>query len=204
VTFLIGHDEDKFEIHKCFACYHSPVLDRAFASSFIEGQTQTYRLEDTTSAAFGIVTHWLYSQTLHYEVGWSISDELLELANVWILADKLLIPRLQNDAIDRISALLEMSSDSDEALPYLKYIYDNAPPDGPLCRMAIARWNQHIGTVAFDDGNPNSLPPRLLYDLAHYMVCHVAECDGNFCLSDPDVECKNGFDARVRAFHVPT
>ncbi|KAE9381274.1 hypothetical protein N431DRAFT_457876 [Stipitochalara longipes BDJ] len=49
VTFIIGEKDEstKFTIHKEVGCCHSKVLDAAFNSDFVEGQTQTYRLEDT-------------------------------------------------------------------------------------------------------------------------------------------------------------
>lgn len=40
------------------------MLRAAFNSSFIEGQTQTYRLEDIDPAAFRLFVQWLYSQKI--------------------------------------------------------------------------------------------------------------------------------------------
>jgi hypothetical protein len=57
VKFLIGPDNKEpaeFMIHKEFACYHSPVFDAAFNGPFVEGQTQTYRMDDTTKGSFPI------------------------------------------------------------------------------------------------------------------------------------------------------
>ena len=59
VTSLIGKESNpskKFIIHKEFACYVSPVFDAAFNSNFVEGQTQTYKLDDTTPRAFQPLT----------------------------------------------------------------------------------------------------------------------------------------------------
>jgi BTB/POZ domain len=64
VTFLIGTGDTpkKFIMHKERVCYYSPVLNAAFNSTFIEGQTQTYRLEDTSPSAFRLFTQWIYGQ----------------------------------------------------------------------------------------------------------------------------------------------
>ena len=66
VTFLIGPEPNpaKFVVRREFACYHSKVLNTAFNSNFIEGQTQTYRLEDTTPGTFKLLVQWLYMQKL--------------------------------------------------------------------------------------------------------------------------------------------
>jgi len=70
VTFLIGEtgSEEPFKVHKEFACYYSPVLRAAFNSSFLEGQTQTYRLEDIGVNAFRLLVQWLYSQNMDVHI----------------------------------------------------------------------------------------------------------------------------------------
>jgi hypothetical protein len=51
-----------------FACHHSPVLKAAFNSSFIEGQTQTYRLEDMLPSAFRLLAKWFYSERIDVQL----------------------------------------------------------------------------------------------------------------------------------------
>ncbi|KAH7417462.1 hypothetical protein BKA64DRAFT_702229 [Cadophora sp. MPI-SDFR-AT-0126] len=57
VTFIIvpANNTTKFIVHKEFACYHSSVFRAAFNSNFVEGQTQTYRIEDTSAGAFRLL-----------------------------------------------------------------------------------------------------------------------------------------------------
>ncbi|KAE9374856.1 hypothetical protein N431DRAFT_481996 [Stipitochalara longipes BDJ] len=64
VTFLVGKNEERFNVHKEFACHYSPVLKAAFNSNFIEGQTQTYRLEDMRPSAFRLLAKWFYSERI--------------------------------------------------------------------------------------------------------------------------------------------
>lgn len=52
-------------VHKEHACHHSPVLNAAFNSPMIEGQTQTYTFEDTSQEAVQYLVQWLYSQQIH-------------------------------------------------------------------------------------------------------------------------------------------
>lgn len=79
----------------------------------MKGQTQKYEIEDTNPETFRVFVQWLYSQKLnhiHY-------DEHLELElnnlghfihcnkgtksviELWVLAEKLLIPQLQNEVM---------------------------------------------------------------------------------------------------------
>jgi hypothetical protein len=112
VNFLIGPDEKKFIVHKEFACHYSPVLNAAFNSQFIEGQTQTYRLEDTMEGTFRLFVQWLYYQQLELlqlqdgEFDHDLaSDEDKRLFGLWILTDKLGAPHLQNLAIESIEKI---------------------------------------------------------------------------------------------------
>jgi BTB/POZ domain len=63
VTFEVGKGAsmETFLIHKEFACRGSAVFEKAFNSAFIEGQTQTYKLEDVTPNTFRFFSEWLYS-----------------------------------------------------------------------------------------------------------------------------------------------
>jgi hypothetical protein len=123
VTFLIGKESDppkKNFVHKEFACHASPIFEAAFNSNFIEGQTQIYKLGDTTPRAFQLLTQWMYFQTCNIsQLGngtgrqgpdlsypkQKTSEDLEEdkaLFELWVLADKLRMPRLQNLALDMI------------------------------------------------------------------------------------------------------
>jgi len=80
-------------------CFHSPDLNAVFNSGFIEGQTQTYRLDDTTERAFRLLVQWLYFQKfelIQLTDDWEQSSygnaekaEEMSLVELWVLADKL-------------------------------------------------------------------------------------------------------------------
>lgn len=89
--------------------HHSQVLRAAFESSFIEGLTQTYTIKDTSVEAFRLFVQWLYGQKLDIgqlkseeekemlrakDKDWSDKEDLC-LAELWVLGDKFIIPRLQ-------------------------------------------------------------------------------------------------------------
>jgi hypothetical protein len=64
ITFLIGKADDikPFLVHKETVCHYSPVLRAAFISDSVEGQAQTYRLEDTSEGAFRFFAQWIHHQ----------------------------------------------------------------------------------------------------------------------------------------------
>jgi hypothetical protein len=149
VTFLIGPDEKKFIVHKEFACHYSPVLNAAFNSQFIEGQTQTYRLEDTTEGTFRLFLQWLYYQQLELlqlQDG-NVDDNLVidedeSLFGLWILADKLGAPHLQNLAIESIEKIRYKTEGL--ALSHLHYIYDNTSTGSLLREYMVDQCRENL------------------------------------------------------------
>ena len=87
------------------------MLDKAFNSEFKEGRTQKYKLEDTNPDKFRVFVQWLYNQTLTYiyceedvkiyseDHSTGCEKETISRIELWVLAEKLLIPQLQNKAM---------------------------------------------------------------------------------------------------------
>jgi hypothetical protein len=55
-------EKEAFVIQKEVVVLYSPVFKAAFNSDFVEGQTQTYNLEETNIKAFSLVVQWLYGE----------------------------------------------------------------------------------------------------------------------------------------------
>jgi hypothetical protein len=88
----------KFLIH---VISHHSCFFAAFNGNFIEGTTQAMAL-DVDEKAFGVIANWFYNRAVVSEVG--DRPSVVILAKVWILAERLLMPRLQNRAMDAICA----------------------------------------------------------------------------------------------------
>jgi hypothetical protein len=125
----VGPEKEAFLIHKEVAVQYSPVFKAAFNSDFVEGQTQTYNLEEAKVEAFSLVVQWLYGKVFRpcltrEEIDslrgspnrhslTAVQQESLKrivlhsefLVRVWITADYLLIPRLQNLAVDEVGEI---------------------------------------------------------------------------------------------------
>lgn len=72
-------------------------------SAFIEGQTQTYTLEDVSGPVARLLVTWLYTQrvdVLQPEDYSKKEEEDLRLTELYVLANKLLITPLQNAVIE--------------------------------------------------------------------------------------------------------
>jgi hypothetical protein len=204
VTFLVGPIAQKFLIHKERVCHHSPVLKAAFNGNFIEGQTQTYRIEDTSPGAFRMFTRWIYDQGLDLfqlktadekerDVRWNIGGaalvEDLELAELWVLADKMAVPKLQNFIVRQIVEIRNQCRGV--AIRTLPYIYKKPAVGSPLRRLIVSEVAQHGCKQDFN--STENFPHEFLVDLAKHKIGYLPaakaqqESDvSNFFVSVPD------------------
>lgn len=153
------------------------MLRAAFNGPFLEGETQTYNIDDTSVGAFRFLVQWIYQQSLDVgqfkiqaeqdrlkerEVNWEASEEqsLLEL---WVLADKFHIPELQNVAIHTIVTLSNRLF-RQLGPPRFPYIYENTSVGSPLRRFAVDLC-YHLPPEGFVK-NVDYFPQRLLAEYA--------------------------------------
>jgi len=141
----------------------------------VEGETQTYTLEETTEGVFALFSRFIYTQTLEGDVGGKVNAGQ-NLCKLWVLAEKLLIPRLQNQVIDRIEATRD---EFNVIYPYsVKYVWENTASDSPLRRLFI----RHCAWVV--DGSwfrshPEELPHEALIEICSLLREEVKFTDGN-------------------------
>jgi hypothetical protein len=177
VTFVIGQGEEKktFIVHKAFACHYSPVLEIAFSSGFIEGETQTYSIADTQADAFELFVEWLYTQAFKntsLQDAWNavkaqeenqnneeLNHQQLRLVEVWILGQKFLVPELQNLALE---ALVPSLVDS---IPYSIFakVYENTTAGSPLRRLIVDGCSSR--SLSGYANHPDVFPRELLLDI---------------------------------------
>lgn len=166
MTLLIGPatSPKKFVVHKSFACYYSPVLKEAFNGEFMGGQTQTYKLEDTTAGAFALFVQWLYTQKIVLETQDDVTAQWQSLIYLWVLAEKFLIHRLQNQTIDSIDQCQRTSKTIN--VSNLKYIYENTSAASPLRRLFLYFCTWSMAAETFTDPAFNrQFPEAMLHDL---------------------------------------
>jgi hypothetical protein len=153
-------------IHKEFASFYSPVFKAAFNSNFLEGQTQKFRIVDTSESAACLLVHWLYTQKIdlaqidEFLKEMSESDHLIRL---YVLADRLLIGSLQ-DAV--IHELEERSIESNSVnVTALMYVYENTSPDSKLRRLLLHQCASRLDSSTFTQ-SARLFPHEMLVELA--------------------------------------
>jgi len=142
------------------------VLEAAFKSSFIEGETQTYRLDDTTPEAFALFVKWLYIQML--ETG--ARDELIKsqpaLVRLWVLAEKLFIPRLQNQVVDVLEGQRLLFHRICTAV--IEYVWTNTAVASPLSRFYVSQRAWHLSPAVWA-AKPENFPKEMLIEVATFI-----------------------------------
>jgi len=91
------------------------------------------------------------------------------LCRLWILAEKLLMPRLQNLVIDRIDWLRPQESVIHTTM--FQYVWDNTMNDSPLRRLFISQcaWNLAAGVfVARIDNFPKEMLAEICSQLKEH------------------------------------
>lgn len=124
------------------------MLDKAFNSEFKEGRTQKYEIEDTNPDTFRIFVQWLYSQKLthiHYDEHWELEvDDVhnidctkgtISRIELWVLAEKLLIPQLQNEVMRLLRLVGRTCVHPFER--HVNYIYQNTADNSVLRRFVV-------------------------------------------------------------------
>ncbi|TVY50526.1 hypothetical protein LCER1_G005359 [Lachnellula cervina] len=153
ITLKVHGTSEAFAVHKEFACHHSPVLNAAFNGPFVEGRTQIYELEDTTCRAVRLLVYWLYTQTVDLTLP-SYDENALKIqassfAELWVLADFLLIPRLQNAVLSAITSVrrshhcLHMGS--------WAYVCAHTAPDSAIRRLLAHQVAFYLDAEVFEE-----------------------------------------------------
>ncbi|KAF7878831.1 hypothetical protein EAF04_000034 [Stromatinia cepivora] len=142
VTFIIrkGDKQETFQIHKQIACQHSEVWDRAFNSAFLEGETQTYHLEDNEDLC---------------------AREDVLLAEPWILAERFLIRPLQNYTM-QVMFRKQVTCGAMNAACY-EHLYENTAKYSILRRFAVEQRCWLGGD--FPGLSEECFPAQMLFDM---------------------------------------
>ena len=122
-----------------------------------EGLTKTMTLEDTTPAAFGQFVHWCYATQLNdYDVSEPSVETLLDL---WLLADKAMVPGLQNEVICAINNHKDLSATL-QTQDFMK-IWEQTSHDSPLLEFLVLQLVYRAHGFIHGQKFPHSLWVRL-------------------------------------------
>ncbi|KAF8851470.1 hypothetical protein BDZ45DRAFT_730888 [Acephala macrosclerotiorum] len=201
VAFVVGPDDEvkEFQVHKDVVCFYSSVLRAELNNGFVEGQIQTYRLLDASPGTVDLLIQWLYFQKLKLEqlqpstkpsVPNKIEEDL-NLAGLWVLADKFRIPSLQNLVV---TSMVRIGTRYRKApSETFSYIYKNTAAGSALRDLAVHQCAR-MTPRALIRRTPDLFPKQMRADLAYYLIGEEHDLGDDYC--DPELD-----DAR--SFFVP-
>ncbi|CAG8950240.1 hypothetical protein HYFRA_00008478 [Hymenoscyphus fraxineus] len=152
-----------FLVHQSFLCFYSPYFNAALKGPFKEGQSQTVHLEEMCPTAFSIFVNWLYCQRIER----SDKEPLLRenLLELWLLADRLNIPRLQNEAMLILGADAFPATDDIHGIELcqkFERMYDNTMDESPLRRFFVDLLTCQSNVKLVPEHN---IPKQMLMDI---------------------------------------
>ncbi|KAI9849135.1 MAG: hypothetical protein M1837_005365 [Sclerophora amabilis] len=138
VKVEVGSLKRCWHLHKSLLCHCSPFFEKAFQGNFKEASEGFMELPDDDGAAFALFVQWLYQGSIEGTPDgtkadqWKYAQRYFEL---YVLADKLMIPALKNMAIDHYRRTCRKSQQG-PGPSHLTAIYTRTEQSSPFRRLA--------------------------------------------------------------------
>lgn len=143
VTIHVGKSRAAFHVHMNHVCRVSPVLKSAFTGKFKETAEKSMDLPENDPDVFELFLQWVYEKTCQLPAG-DINEEIdkryMQLAQLYVLADQLLVIELKNYVID---LYFEITTQTDR-LPrpaVVFYVYENSMKGSPLRKLLVQSYS---------------------------------------------------------------
>lgn len=163
IVVVSGQNRTSYTASKNLLSHYSPFLARA-----IHGNTSG-PIQITHQA--GIVSHffiqWLYTQFVFSHIsspsGLQVHRPIKDVVWLWLLAEFLEIPRLQNQAVQVFFTVGQSWISSDWS--WIKLVYKNTRPESSLRTACAAICCFNKPTTGDFDRSPECFAPEFLVDL---------------------------------------
>ena len=173
VTLRCG--DASFIVHRKLVCQASPFFKSAFTGDgeYVEASSQSMDLSGTevTVDAVNLFVEWLYTHCYALS-STDTSDEndkeYMELARLFVFAEKYVVVDLKNDIIDKLFQL-HVKDANPPQMPVVQYVYENTPMSSPFRQLLVDHYTWHIDLVWYGyEGTPPGLyeNPEFAADLA--------------------------------------
>ena len=138
VDIFVGAERTKFHLHRDLLCNRSDYFRACFVGDFKEAQQKELSLPEDNAESFELFVTWLYGTHLKKI---SLNDELPAYFGLAVLANKLCLEYLQNQAADHILRFCRANPRSVD-YQYLRYTYQSTCPVDLVrdLSVALAAW----------------------------------------------------------------
>ncbi|KAL8873768.1 MAG: hypothetical protein Q9174_000807 [Haloplaca sp. 1 TL-2023] len=151
--------QEEFCVHTDLLCHYSPFFKAATSGNWTEAKTGVVNLPYDEPRIFEIFQGYIYAGSLDLRAE-QASDASLLVA-LWVFADKLQFPGLQNQAIEALRRQQACTSPREFRLKDIQYAFDNTTEASPLRKFIIDLyvWEALIvGSISgwLEDGYPRA------------------------------------------------
>ncbi|KAL8684761.1 MAG: hypothetical protein Q9224_006148 [Gallowayella concinna] len=165
VTLEVGHEGDKFHVHKSLICHVSPFFVAALNGPFKESSGSMELGEDEVDTIEHLI-QWLYGGEIDIAPladPQCFESRYTKLTRLYILADKYDIVSLKNDVMHLLFATIKqpdgtfrrlLGANSGRVRPStdkIIYVYANTVRGSLLRKFLISYWAWHRGLSALED-----------------------------------------------------
>ena len=172
VHITVGPEKEDFEIHKGLLTKHSDYFRAALSGCFKEANEGVIVLEGEDVKAFAIFHTWLYTSKLVDVVnGEDAGFTLEEIARVYCLGDRYIVPGLKNTIIDRVIA----GWVKEKGYPFLLVfnLYNQLPECDAMRKLLVDMFAWEEGTVLAK--RISTMPDRFPSAFLENLVVAMAE-----------------------------
>ncbi|KAF7188838.1 hypothetical protein HII31_09761 [Pseudocercospora fuligena] len=141
IRIRVGQDAPQiFEVHKgvlkFYSGYFRAAIDNVESGRFKEAEDNMITLPEEKAEVFKLFQGWLYTRELP-------KDKSTDLVKLWGLADRRIVPLLQNEAIDAIQ--VHNYKNWKEACPTT--VYRNTGADSALRRFTVCSYAANVSIL---------------------------------------------------------
>lgn len=170
VTIAILQDGKKtyFSIHKSYLTAYSHYFKAALNGPFTEAQTLSFEFKDVSPSVMDIFVSWAYTQKIVDSAG--SAPVVRNLIDLWIMADRFQVPRLQNEALEAMNGQASQLNRSQDISFF--YVYENTVDESPLRLFLAALSSQTYMKEAKTIDEPENYPHQMLIDMFNWATTH--------------------------------
>lgn len=167
VKLIVGSSSSRlpktFIVHQDMLCTASPFFEAGCKPEWQKGTECVMELPEDNPKYFGSLIYWVYNNDIVYP-SQHPTMALEELAQIYLLAEKYQMPRLQNDLIDCM--VYETVTNDQWIYPNsLKDIFNNSPPASKLRLFAVNCTLYNWRNFQYRDSKPEEFCADFLFDV---------------------------------------
>lgn len=207
-----GDEQETFSVHQDIICDRSEFFKAACSKNWLENQEKTVRLPEQEVETFRLYLESVYAENVDYtilcdfpcEVHTGISElgnedkfrcreALTKLCRLWVTADFLRDPKLQNDIIDCVAYVLR-TNPSVEMVSWniIRFVTSNIPVQAGLHRLFIGFWGMHLPGRTSEHHIAKkileTLPAESMTQLLTWLLRHRTAVSNDFLLPERVVD----------------